>query len=52
MVRLALIVLEDLVGAIAKGEKIVIEDERGQSRAYNPFVAQGKPDMDGSRDAA
>jgi hypothetical protein len=50
VVRLALIVLEDLVDAIAKGEKIVIEDERGLSRGYNPFVAQGKSDS--SRDAA
>jgi hypothetical protein len=52
VVRLALIVLEDLVDAIAKGEKIVIEDERGQARAYNPFVAQGKPDRANSRSAA
>jgi hypothetical protein len=35
-------VLEDLVDAIARGEKIVIEDESGQTRAYNPFVAPGK----------
>ncbi len=52
VVRLALIVLDDLVDAIAKGEKIVIEDQRGQARAYNPFVAQGRPDRDSSRDAA
>jgi hypothetical protein len=52
VVRLALMVLEDLVDAIAKGEKIVIEDERGQARAYNPFVAQGKSDRDNSRSAA
>ena len=52
VVRLALIVLDDLVDAIAKGEKIVIEDQRGQARAYNPFVAQGRPDRDNSRDAA
>ena len=38
VVRLALVVLEDLVGAIARGEKILIEDEKGQSRTYNPFV--------------
>jgi len=44
-------VLEDF-DAIAKGEKIVIEDERGQGRAYNPFVTQGKPDRDNSRSAA
>ena len=42
VVRLALAVLEDLVDAIARGEKIVIEDGRGKSRAYNPFVAPGK----------
>jgi hypothetical protein len=42
VVRLALVVLEELVEAIARGEKILIEDERGQSRAYNPFVAPGK----------
>ena len=52
VVRLALMVLEDLVDAIAKGEKIVIEDERGQARAYNPFVTQGKPARDDSRSAA
>ena len=52
VVRLALIVLEDLVDAIAKGEKIVIEDERGQARAYNPFVAQGKSVRNNSRNAA
>jgi hypothetical protein len=52
VVRLALMVLEDLVDAIAKGQKIVIEDERGQVRAYNPFVAQSRPDRDSSRDAA
>ena len=42
VVRLALVVLEDLVEAIAKGEKIVIQDETGQSRAYNPFMGPGK----------
>jgi len=42
VVRLALVVLEDLVEAIAKGEKILIQDESGQTRAYNPFVAPGK----------
>src|SRR5215468_4283741 len=31
VVRLALVVLEDLVEAIAKGEKITIEDEAGQA---------------------
>jgi len=31
-----------LVAAIAKGEKIVIEEQRGQARA-NPVVAQEKP---------
>jgi len=41
VVRLALVVLEDLIDAIARGEKIVIEDEAGQTRAYNPFVAPG-----------
>jgi hypothetical protein len=51
-VRLALVVLEDLVEAIAKGEKIVIQDETGQSRAYNPFVAPGKTTVRSSRDAA
>jgi hypothetical protein len=45
VVRLALVVLEDLVAAIARGEKILIEDERGQSRTYNPFVT---PATDGS----
>ena len=39
VVRLALVVLEDLIDAIAKGDKILIEDENGQTRAYNPFVA-------------
>jgi|GraSoiStandDraft_46_1057282.scaffolds.fasta_scaffold1506657_2 Arc/MetJ-type ribon-helix-helix transcriptional regulator len=42
VVRLALVVLEDLIEAIARGEKILIEDESGQTRAYNPFVAPGK----------
>jgi hypothetical protein len=42
VVRLALVVLEDLVGAIARGEKILIEDEKGQSRAYNPFVTPAR----------
>ena len=41
VVRLALVVLEDLIDAIARGEKILIEDESGQTRAYNPFVAPG-----------
>jgi len=44
VVRLALVVLEDLIEAIAKGEKILIEDESGQTRAYNPFVAPGTPE--------
>src|SRR5262245_8756526 len=52
VVRLALVVLEDLVDAIARGEKITIEDEAGQARAYNPFVAQGKPVGDNSHSAA
>jgi hypothetical protein len=55
VVRLALVVLEDLVGAIAKGEKIVIQDESGHTRAYNPFVAPGpleKRRPGSSRDAA
>jgi hypothetical protein len=55
VVRLALVVLEDLIDAIAKGEKIVIQDERGQTRAYNPFVAPGKAEKVGpghSRSAA
>jgi hypothetical protein len=42
----------DLVAAIAKGEKIVIEEQRGQARAYNPVVAQEKPYRVNSRDAA
>jgi Arc/MetJ-type ribon-helix-helix transcriptional regulator len=55
VVRLALVVLEDLVEAIATGEKILIQDESGRTRAYNPFVApakieKGKPAQ--SRDAA
>jgi len=55
VVRLALVVLEDLVEAIARGEKITIEDEAGRTRSYNPFVApgrieKGKPGQ--SRDAA
>jgi hypothetical protein len=45
VVRLALVVLEDLVDAIAKGEKIFIQDESGQARAYNPFVTPGKPEL-------
>ena len=45
VVRLALVVLEDLIEAIARGEKIVIEDESGQTRAYNPFVAPGKAEQ-------
>jgi Arc/MetJ-type ribon-helix-helix transcriptional regulator len=55
VVRLALVVLEDLVDAIAKGEKIVIQDESGHTRAYNPFVAPGpleKRRPGSSRDAA
>lgn len=55
VVRLALVVLEDLVDAIAKGEKIVIKDEAGRERAYNPFVAPGKVEKGRSgpsRDAA
>jgi len=53
VVRLALVVLEDLIDAIAKGEKIVIEDEKGQTRAYNPFVSPGKEGRRGhSRSAA
>ena len=39
--------LEDLIEAIARGEKILIEDESGQTRAYNPFVAPGKAEKDG-----
>jgi hypothetical protein len=52
VVRLALVVLEDLVGAISRGEKILIEDESGQARPYNPFVAPGKAEKSPSRDAA
>jgi len=52
VVRLALVVLEDLVDAIARGEKITIEDESGQTRAYNPFVAPSKATVRTSRDAA
>jgi Arc/MetJ-type ribon-helix-helix transcriptional regulator len=44
VVRLALVVLEDLVAAIANGEKILLQDENGETRAYNPFVAPGKVD--------
>jgi hypothetical protein len=51
VVRLALVVLEDLVEAIARGEKITIEDEAGQARAYNPFVAPSRTARN-SRDAA
>jgi hypothetical protein len=42
VVRLALVVLEDLVEAIARGEKITIEDEAGRTRSYNPFVAPSR----------
>jgi hypothetical protein len=49
VVRLALVVLEDLVDAIARGEKIIIEDESGQTRAYNPFVAPGKAETGRAR---
>jgi hypothetical protein len=42
VVRLALVVLEDLVEAIARGDKILIEDQSGRTRAYNPFVAPGR----------
>ena len=52
VVRLALVVLEDLVEAIARGDKITIEDESGQARAYNPFVAPSKTTGRTSRDAA
>jgi hypothetical protein len=55
VVRLALVVLEDLVNAMAKGEKIIIEDEGGQTRAYNPFVSPVKIQQERpaqSRDAA
>jgi len=55
VVRFALVVLEDLIEAIARGEKIIIEDESGHTRAYNPFVAPGKIDKEKStrpRDAA
>jgi Arc/MetJ-type ribon-helix-helix transcriptional regulator len=55
VVRLALVVLEDLVAAIANGEKILIQDESGETRAYNPFVAPGKVEKGKpgpSRDAA
>jgi hypothetical protein len=33
-------VLEDLVDAIARGEKIIIQDESGQTRAYNHGATQ------------
>jgi hypothetical protein len=55
VVRLALVVLEDLVAAIANGEKILIQNENGKMRAYNPFVAPGKAEKGKpgqSRDAA
>jgi hypothetical protein len=52
VVRLALVVLEDLVEAIARGEKITIEDEAGQTRSYNPFVAPSRGTARHSRDAA
>jgi hypothetical protein len=55
VVRLALVVLEDLIDAIANGEKIIIQDENGQSRSYNPFVAPGKSEkarLGHSRNAA
>ena len=52
VVRLALVVLEDLVEAIARGDKITIEDESGQARSYNPFVAPSKTTVRTSRDAA
>jgi hypothetical protein len=52
VVRLALVVLEDLVDAIARGEKITIEDEGGQTRSYNPFVAPNAKTVRHSRDAA
>src|SRR5262245_65958220 len=52
VVRLARIGLADLVDAIAKGGKILMENAHGQAPAYNPFVAQRKPDRDSSRDAA
>jgi hypothetical protein len=48
-------VLENLVAAIANGEKILIQDENGETRAYNPFVAPGKVEKGKpgpSRDAA
>jgi len=41
VVDLVVVVLEDPVDAIARGEKIVIEDGIGRARAYNPFVAPG-----------
>jgi len=44
VVRLALVVLEDLVAAIARGEKILLQDEGGRTRPYNPFVAPAKID--------
>jgi Arc/MetJ-type ribon-helix-helix transcriptional regulator len=55
VVRLALVVLEDLVSAIANGENILIQDENGETRAYNPFVAPAKVEkgkLGASRDAA
>ena len=52
VVRLALVVLEDLVEALARGDKITIEDEAGQTRAYTPFVAPSKKTARTSRDAA
>jgi hypothetical protein len=44
VVRLALVVLEDLIDAIAKGDKILLQDENGLTRPYNPFVAPGTPE--------
>jgi hypothetical protein len=39
VVRLSLIVLEDLVEEIRAGNTITFEDERsGQRRRYNPFL--------------
>ena len=54
VVRLALVVLEDLIDAIARGDKIVIEDESGQARVYNPFVTPAKSEKgtDQPRNAA
>jgi hypothetical protein len=52
VVRLALVVLEDLVDAIARGEKIIIQDESGQTRTYNAFVALASGTSRPSRDAA